>query len=655
MLKTTLGQVMINDVLPEDLRDYDRVLDKKGISALLQQVAERYPDRYREIAKKISDVGRQSAYTTGGHSFGLQHLKQSLAGRKMRLQLGQELQNIYRSKASPEKKQEAVLKAVSKWQGRLTDEVLDEATATDNPLSRQLRGAGRGNKFGLNSLLGGDLLYTDHKGDVVPVPVLRSYSQGLHPHEYFAGSFGARKGVIDVKMATQDAGFFAKQLVQAAHRLLVEDNDDDNPYDESNPRGLVVDTDDADNEGALLAHPVAGYARNTELTPRVLKDLKEQGHDQILVRSPTVGGPAGGGVFARDVGRRERGDLSPIGDFVGIAAAQALAEPVTQAQISSKHTGGIAGAAGAGAISGFKYINQLVQVPKTFRSGAAHSQHDGRVQRVEEAPQGGNYVWVGDEKHYVGQQYEVLVKPGDEVEAGDVLSEGIPNPAEIVKHKGLGEGRRYFVDAFRKSLEDSGVSGHRRNMELVARGLINHVRLVDEVGDWSPDDVVPYQLLERQWKPRPGHAVLSPKAAVGQYLERPVLHYTVGDKIRPSMLANMERFGVKNVVAHREPPPFQAEMIRGMANVAHDPDWMARMLGSYQSKSLLEGARRGAVSDERGTSYVPALASGSSFGRLGLTQGWNSNEQHLAQGARSGKPSTIDDEQPKREQRVIDL
>jgi hypothetical protein len=451
-------------------------------------------------------------------------------------------------------------------------------------------------------------------------------------------------------MATQDAGFFAKQLVQATHRLLVEGEDDDEEYDESNPRGLIVDTGDADNEGALLAHPVAGYARNTELTPRVLKDLQEQGHDQILIRSPVVGGPAGGGVYSRDVGRRERGGLAPVGDFVGIAAAQALAEPITQAQISSKHTGGIAGAAGAGAISGFKFINQLVQVPKTFRSGAAHSQQDGRVTRIEKAPQGGQYVYVGNEKHYVHKDYPLQVKVGDDVEAGDVLSDGIPNPSEIVKHKGLGEGRRYFIDAFRKALEDSGVSGHRRNMELLSRGLLNHVRLTDEIGDWVPDDVVPYQQLERQWKPRAGHAVTSPKSAVGQYLERPVLHYTVGTKIRPSMMADMERFGVRNVVVHRDPPPFQAEMIRGMANVAHDPDWMARMLGSYQSKSLLEGARRGAVADERGTSYVPALASGSSFGRLGLTKGWDSDEPHLVQGSRSGKP--IDYQKP---ERTIDL
>ena len=631
MLKTTLGQLMINEQLPEELRDYERVLDKKGMKDLLQRVAEEHPEQYRRVSKRISDVGREAAFTTGGYSFGLGSLRQSLSAKKMRLDLGRELRDIYASKMPDEDKEEAIIAATSKYQGKLADDVMAESSDDGNPLAGQATSGSRGNKFNLNSLRGADLLYTDHRGRVLPIPVMRSYSQGLRPHEYFAGAFGARKGVIDLKAATQDAGFFAKQLVQASHRLLVSQLDDEKEYDQSNPRGFPVDTDDLDNEGSLLAHPIGDYPRNTLLTPKILKELKANGHKEILVRSPTVGGPSDGGVYARDVGHRERGGQAPTGDFVGITAAQALAEPVTQAQISSKHTGGIAGAAGAGAISGFKYINQLVQVPKTFRGGAAHAQYDGRITDIREAPQGGNYVTLAGEEHYVGQGFGLKVKKGDEVEAGDVLSEGTPNPSEVVKHKGIGEGRRYFTKAFRDSLTDSGTYGNRRNIELLSRGLINHVRLTDEMGDWVQDDVVPYQLLESQWKPRAGHVVVPPTQAKGYYLERPVLHYSVGTKVQPSMLKRMQQHGVQSVYAHQEPPPFQPEMIRGMANAAHDPDWMTRMLGSYQQKSLLEGARRGAVSDTAGTSYVPSLAQGESFGRTGATQGWKDSDANKTQ------------------------
>lgn len=621
MLKTTLGQLLVNEALPPELRNYDRVLDKQGVKALLQDVADKHPEQYRDIAKRLSDVGRDAAFTTGGYSFGLGSLRQSLAGRKMRIELDAKLRKIYAADKPDAWKEDQIVTTVGGYQKQLSKDVMEESLQAGNPLARQALSGSRGNHLNLNSLRGADLLYTDHRGRALPIPVLRNYAMGLKPYEYFAGAFGARKGVIDLKAATQDAGFFAKQLGQAAHRLLVSKYDDDNPYDESNPRGFPVSTDDTDTEGGLLAHPVGGYARNTVLTPKILKELRSDGFDEILVRSPTVGGPSDGGVYARDVGIRERGGIAPIGDFVGHASAQALAEPVTQAQISSKHSGGIAGAS-AGAISGFKYINQLVQVPKVFQGGAAHSQLDGRVTVVRPAPQGGHFVSIGSQEHYVAPGAELKVKQGDEVEAGDVLSSGTPNPAEIVKHKGIGEGRRYFVEAFRKALTDSNTKGNRRNIELLARGLVNHVRLTDEVGDWGPDDVVPYQQLESHWQPRTGHVVVPPTQSRGYYLEKPVLHYTVGTRVQNSMLPTLQRHGVKNLYVHRDPPPFQPEMVRGMANAAHDQDWMTQMLGSYQKDSLLSAAHQGAVSDEAGSSFVPALARGENFGRTGLTKGW---------------------------------
>ena len=625
MKATTLGQLILNEALPEDMRDYDRVLDGKAQKKLLQEVAERYPHEYRDVVQKLNKVGHQAATSTGGYSFGLRHLRTTLASQKMRLGLAAELRKIQEDPSLDDKtRDEKIIIAAGRAKREMLPEMMKELAEVDNPLLRQVVSGARakqGEQF-LSSLLGADLLYCDHNGETLPIPVTRNYSQGLTPVEYFAGAFGTRKGVIDLKAATQDAGYFGKQLVSSSHRLLVSGHDDVLPYDEAMPRGMPVNTDDVDNEGSLLAHPAAGYPRNTELTPKILKDLKNRGVDQILVRSPTVGGPTDGGVYARDVGRRERGHLAPVGDYVGVAAAQALAEPVTQAQISSKHTGGVAGAAEAGAISGFKYLNQLVQVPKTFAGGATHAQRDGRVEAVRRAPAGGHFVTIDGEDHYVAYKHGVKVKPGDAVEAGDVISEGHPNPAEIVKHKGIGEGRRYFVEAFRDALNDSRVGNHRRNIELISRGLINHVRLTDEHGQWAPDDVVPYQALERDWEPREGHKVVAPQASVGHYLERPVLHYTIGTKVRPSMVQQMRQWGVQQVFAHPEPPPFQPEMIRGAANTEYDQDWMSRFLAGNQKKTLLRGVARGDTANELGTSYVPALAAGTDFGRLGATQGW---------------------------------
>lgn len=619
-LKTTLGQLFINSALPEDMRDYNRVLDKKGVGDLMTALADKHPEKYREVSHKLANIGRRFAYSTGGNSFGLEDLQPSKAGLRVQLEMKNKLRKILSDRGlSREARNAAIISAAKGYQATLPGEVMREALDNNNELAIQVKGAGRGNEHNLNSLLGSDLLYVDHHNKEIPIPILRNYSMGMSPAEYFAAAFGARKGIIDLKDATQDAGFFAKQLLQANHRLLVtSDDDDENPPDEN--RGLPVDTDDSDNDGALLARAVGPYKRNTRITPKIMKELKAQGIDQILIRSPIVGGPEDGGVYARDVGYREKG-LAPRGDYVGIAAAQALAEPVTQAQISSKHTGGIA-AASAGAISGFKGINALVQAPEHFPGGATHAQIDGRVTNITPAPQGGHYVHLGSEKHYVPASLAVSVKRGDEVEAGDVLSAGVPHPAEIVRHKGIGEGRRYFAWAFRKALQDSNTYGNRRNIELLARGLINHVRLTDEIGDWSPDDVVPYNVVERQWEPRSGSALVDLGQAKGKYLERPVLHYSIGTRVTRGVMDSLLKHKIPAVEVHHEPPPFQPEMIRGMANVAQDPDWMVRGLGSYQQKSLLQGVHRGSVSDTNSTSFVPSLAEGKDFGIAGPTKGW---------------------------------
>jgi hypothetical protein len=620
MLKTTLGQLLLNEALPADMRDYERVYDKKNTVALATELAKKYPDQYRDIMKRLYDVARDTGYTTNGLSFGLKDIRPSLAAQYAQFAVKKELRGILANRQlTPEQRQAKILQLAAQAQTKLVEEVFQEAKSQNNPLVHQIA-SGVGNKFSLNSIIGADLQYVDHKDEPIPIPVLHSYSRGLRPEEYFAAAFGARKGVIDTKTATADAGFYGKQLTQMAHRLLVTADDDDDDSDDNKVNlGFPTDVDDPDNEGALLARPVGSYKRNTVLTPKILRDLKAAGVSDILVRSPTVGGPADGGVYARDVGYREKGRLAPIGDYVGISAVQALSEPVSQGQLSSKHSGGVGGAK---SISGFKALNALVQVPKKYPDGATHAQRDGVVQEIRSAAQGGFYVQIDGEDHYVPADRQVAVKRGDKLEAGDVVTDGMPNPAEVVRHKGVGEGRRYFVQAMRQVMKNSGMSPHRRNIELLSRGIINHVRMQEEYGDYVPDDVVPYSVIEKSYTPRQGSITAVPAQARGQYLEKPALHYSIGTKINKSVADTLKRYGVANVHTHREPPPFQPEMVRGMANISNDQDWMTRMLGSYQERGLMGSVHRGLTSDEAGSSYVPALARGENFGTATTLSGW---------------------------------
>lgn len=623
MLETTVGQLLVNDALPEELRDYNRTLDKKGVASLYHKLATQHPEKYREVAKKLSDIARHESQRFGGFSFGLAHLQKSRAAADLRNRLAARIDQLVDDDRTDDKQREdAIVRLAGEQMNVQRDKVYDESIAEKNPLALQVLSGSKGSKVNLASIRGSDMLYVDHRDRVVPVPVLRSYAEGLTPWEYWAGSYGARKGTVELKLNTAQAGYFGKVLGQASHRLVVTDLDGDGEPD--TVRGLPVETDDPDNEGALLAHDIGPYKRNTVLTPKILKHLSQKGHKRILVRSPTIGGSPDGGVYARDVGVREHGVLPGRGENPGMAAAQSLSEVLTQSSISSKHTGGVAGEGKA--VSGFSYIESQVQVPKHIRGGATHSEVDGVVGKIEPAPAGGSYVYVNGEQHYVSADNPLKVKTGDRVEAGDVLSDGVPNPSHVVKHKGIGEGRRYFVKAFQQAMASGGIRAHRRNVELLARGLINHVRLTDELDRYVPEDVVPYSTLEHIYNPRTGAQTLKPSMAAGKYLEKPVLHYTIGTPLRPSVIRDLDEFGVKDVTVHNDPPPFQAEMIRGMDTLANDPDWMTRFYGSGLKKSLLRGVQRGAVSDEQGTSFVPSLARSVDFGRSGAVHkpepGW---------------------------------
>lgn len=618
-LQTTAGQLLVNELLPADMRDFGRVLDKKGVAALMRELGEKHPDKYREVSHKLGQLGWQAAYRTGGNSFGLASMLRAQSAIKRHATLNRELSQILENdNLSDDDRDKLIISTVGAHSTPQEQEILAESLAEKNPLALQLKGAGRGNAMNLASLRGGDLLYNDHHGRVIPIPVTKSYSEGLDPAAYWANTYGARKGVFDTKFATQEAGALSKQLNQINHRLLITGQGE--LPEGLTLRGLPVDIDDDESEGSLLAHPAAGYPRNTVLSSKILHDMKKKGVTRLLVRSPAVSGAPDGGVYAADVGIRERMGLPTVGENVGLAAAQALSEPLNQAQLSSKHSGGVASANVGNAVSGFDAINQLVQVPKTFKGGAAHAENDGQVQFIEPAPAGGNYVHIDGAKHYVGEGYKISVKPGDKVEAGDVISDGIPNPAVIVRHKGIGEGRRYFIDAFRNAFRNAGIRGNRRNIELLSRGLINHIRLTDETAGGVPDDVLPYSVFEHQYEPREGFKTTTPAGGVNKYLERPYLHYTIGTKIRPSMLKEFKQFGVESVDVHEDAPPFEPEMIRGMQNLAHDPDWMTRMLGSNLKGSLLKGVHRGATSDATGTSYVPSIAKAVDFGDLGAVQ-----------------------------------
>jgi DNA-directed RNA polymerase subunit beta' len=610
IMQTTVGQLLINDILPDDLKSYSHNLDKGGITKLFRDIATKHPDKYREIAQKFMELGHYNAQASGA-SLSLSallpppHVQQELE------KLQALVEAISYSNMPDEKKEKKIVDLVANKIDPLKQAIYDHGLATDNPFAIQVKSGSRGNEDQLKQLVVGDMLVKDHRDRVIPVPVLHGYAHGVDPAEYWAASYGARRGSISTKFATQDAGFFGKQLVMTTHRLVVSDKKPEKLH--RHPVGVIVDANDSDNAGALLAQDVDGYPAGTILTPEILKQL---GDKKILLRSP-ITSHAPDGIYAEDAGIREKGRLPEIGDNIGVAAAQAIGEKMAQGMLSEKHGGGSVGGKQERNFGGFGNVNQLIQVPTAFRNGATISHHDGTIQKVEDAPQGGKYIFVANQPHYVQPDMDIHVKPGDRVEAGDVMSEGVVNPAEIVTHKGIGEGRVAWVKAMMRSLKDSRINPHRRNLEVISRGLINHVRVTDLDGHLNalPDDVLPYDYVARTYQPRPGAVEAEPHRSINKYLEEPALHFTIGTRITPRVADTLKDFGIKQVHAHSEPPPFEPEMIRAMNQPSADQNWMSRLGGSYLERGLLQATHRGMDSKIHETSFIPSLAEAKNFGK----------------------------------------
>lgn len=633
MISTTAGRLWLSSGLPAKYRDHAAKLDSKGVSALLDRVAREDPDDYPKVVKHMIDVGRTVAYRTGGYSFGLRSLRKPAAAVQVGDQIRTALATLYANPhTSQQEKRDAAIDAIAAAGEGYEKKVYDEALADNNPIALQVLSGSRGKPSTLQTLIGGDLMYQDSQGRPIPVPALNSYAQGLTPAQYFAGAFGTRTGVIGTKLMTANAGFLGKQFVGSSHRLVVGNLDHDEAkhgVDPNTHRGLPVDTSDSGNVGSLLARDMGGYTRNTVLTGKILRDLKDQGLERILVRSPITSSSSDGTIYGRDAGVRERGGIPSAGDQIGIAAAQAIGEIVSQSSLGSKHSGGISKGVSQGP-TGFKLLNLLAQAPKGSPFWAAHAGEDGAVKSIQPNPAGGWNVRVGSSEHHVPPTAELRVKEGDRVEAGDLLSSGIPDPNELVTHLGVGEARNRFMREFRKAV--GAGSTERRNLELVARGLINHVKMTDEHQDWLPDDVVPYDVVERSWKPREDAVVRKPHEAVGQYLEAPALQYSVGTRIKSSVAKELQHFGVAGVTTHHRPPPFQPHFVRAMENLQNDPDFMVRHMGSNLQKSTLKAVHRGETSDEHSTSFVPSLARGKDFGKIGPVKSYDLQEVRVLSG-----------------------
>ena len=202
----TPGQLLVNEALPPELRDYSRTLGQDEIDALLGQLAREHPERYREVCWRLVQLGRNAAFDEGS-TITLNDLVPVVDKRPLLDMIHRQERAIRSDRRLTKEQKDAAIEALyGEATKRLTKETYANALANNNPFALQAKYKARGTPSQLGAMLTSPGTYTDSDGKIVPIFIGSSYAEGLKPHEYWAAGYGARLGVVSTKLGTQKGG-----------------------------------------------------------------------------------------------------------------------------------------------------------------------------------------------------------------------------------------------------------------------------------------------------------------------------------------------------------------------------------------------------------------------------------------------------------------
>jgi DNA-directed RNA polymerase subunit beta' len=613
MATTTVGRVLLKFFVPHQFHGLvnDTMLVGKGISKLFAELAEKAPVEYSKIVSDLTRLGFEIA-TRQGTSITLKDLVSPIDKDKLWGNFEKFKEKVEASDDAKSSKDKQIFDNYNDMMSGIEKDILAKGLKDNKSLAKIILAGSRGSPAQYRGTIATQGIVVDATGKPkMDIPIKSSYAEGLSLPEYLTTSYGTRSGEVLKKISVAQGGYGSKQFARALMPLQIVEADCETL------NGIDMPVSDRESIGAFLAKTVGNHNRNNEVTAKMLADLSNKNITHILIRSPMTCQSNkkhhSGGLCQMCVGRREKG-MAAMDSYIGLVAGTAVAEPLTESAMKARHSGGAA--TSLGGQQGFKLINQLANIPKTFMGRAPLAQEDGFVTRLTPAAAGGHFVTVNNTEHYIGLDQTPTVKHGDRVEQGQVLSSGLVDPREVVKYRGIGDGRKYYMEAMKKAFDDSKLPVNRRNFELIAKAAIDHVKITDPegLGDYLPDQVVSYSAIEKDYVPRPAAKMLRVDLAYGKYLEKPELHYTIGTKVTTAVVTELKKHKIEAVLVHDEHPNFEPAMVRLVDIPEHHDDWMHVLNSTNLAKRFVNMVNKGATSDTKGSSPVPGLAYGVGFG-----------------------------------------
>ena len=516
-VETTVGRILYNDGIPQDLGYVDRTtedgifeyeinfpVNKKKLGDLINRCIKIHGlSESAEVLDNVKEKGFKYS-TKSGLTYSMDDVKVPKEKKEILANAEKEIEKVRkqyrRGLITEEERYKAV---VNIWNSATLDvgKALEENLEPLNPINLMVESGARGNINQLRQSAGMRGLMAGTTGKVIEIPIKSSFAEGLDALEYFISSHQARKGLADTALRTADSGYLTRRLVDVAQEIIVRE-----PDCGSNEGLIVYDVKDGNQliepiqERLLGRYPVRDIVNpetnevivdtNTMITDELAEKIVDAGITKVEVRS-VLGCHSKHGVCQKCYGMSlARHNKVEIGETIGIVAAQSIGEPGTQLTMNTKHAGG---AIGSDITQGLPRVEELFEARKP-KGLAVMTEIAGKV-KVKESKKKKEVIVTNDTEsktYTVPFGPKMKVKDGDMVEPGDPLVEGSLNPADILAIKGPEGVFEYLTTEVQKVYRNQGVDINDKHIEVIARQMLKKVRVEDN-GD---TDMFPGTLVD---------------------------------------------------------------------------------------------------------------------------------------------------------------
>ncbi len=361
----------------------------------------------------------------------------------------------------------------------------------DNPIFIMMNSKARGNISNFTQLAGMRGLMQKPNGQPVEIPVTSSFSEGLTVSEFFISTHGARKGSADTALKTADSGYLTRRLVDVAQDVIVKEEDC------GTMQGVVVREFFDEKAGTVIESLYDRILGRYTSKPVVHPETKEVIVDKdVLINEPQAEKIVKAGVKEVEIrniltcktkhgvctkcyGRNlATGNLVETGEAVGIMAAQSIGEPGTQLTMRTFHTGGVAG---DDITQGLPRVQELFE-SRNPKGKATIAEINGKITKIDEVNGKFKIDITNDvevKEHVTNYGAKLRVAVGDEVQAGDQLTEGAISPKELLAVTDPITVQEYILKEVQRVYCSQGVGISDKHIEVIARRMIGKVRIVD--------------------------------------------------------------------------------------------------------------------------------------------------------------------------------